>query len=594
MPSGMYTTKQNTPNNFANNKALASANGKKKNSKKSAATQAITKSPAITQGRTKRITPEVQDIIRDKLLGTEKNGHSYITNFIDNFMNEAKKDPNSQAARLLASAIFDPKLLDTLDETLNKQMNRDYGFALYQIRKTLYDKQQEVFDNDTDKIILAICSRRSGKTELMGRLLVKRLLKPDQHVVYINRSFDAAVRQIQKPFDTALQAVGDSLKITSGSIGGGLVQFDNGSWLLIVGNNNASDVNKIRGEKVALVIIDEFGHMRHLKELVQEVLQPATIDYADSQMVFVGTPPRTKVSFAHELWNNNGNVKRYHWTFMDNPFIPNKDQVIPQVCSMYGVTPDSMFIRREYFGDVNAYDDEAIYIKKYFKQEPPKDKLYHYAYVGIDWGYEDKAAVVGMVADKNDKKMYIVKDWSEAKKGITEISSKVQEMVKYLKENYKLDREPQVICDTNEKSAAQDLYTTYHIPNVTLAYKYDKNYALDQLSDWFAASTVVISDNAKATIEDAENMIWKRDEDTDEILHELDEDAYHGNAMMAVLYCSRQFAYDVMGLIAENKPAKEITTSQEMVQQYETFEDNRQPTGILELGDGETARHFVR
>ena len=427
----------------------------------------------------------------------------------------------------------------------------------------------------------------------MGRLLVKRLLKPDQHVVYINRSFDAAVRQIQKPFDTALQAVGDSLKIVQGSIGGGLVQFDNGSWLLIVGNNNAADVNKIRGEKVALVIIDEFGHMRHLKELVQEVLQPATIDYADSQMVFVGTPPRTKVSFAHELWNN-GNVKRYHWTFMDNPFIPNKDQVIPQVCAMYGVTPDSMFIRREYFGDVNAYDDEAIYIKKYFKQEPPKDKLYHYAYVGIDWGYEDKAAVVGMVADKNDKKMYIVKDWSEAKKGITEISSKVQEMVKYLKENYKLDREPQVICDTNEKSAAQDLYTTYHIPNVTLAYKYDKDYALDQLSDWFAASTVVLSDNAKATLEDADNMIWKRDEDTDEILHELDEDAYHGNAMMAVLYCSRQFAYDVMGLIAENKPAKEITNAKEMIQQYETFEDNRTPTGILELGDAETARHFIR
>ena len=593
MPSGEKTCKEITPQNFANDKALASACGKKKNSKKVAATQAITKSPAITQGRTKRITPEVQDIIRDKLLGAEKNGHSYITNFIDNFMNEAKKDPNSQAARLLASAIFDPKLLETLDETLNKQMNRDYGFAIYQIRKTLYDKQQEVFDNDTDKTILAICSRRSGKTELMGRLLVKRLLKPDQHVVYINRSFDAAVRQISKPFDKAMQAVGDSLKITQGSIGGGLVQFDNGSWLFIVGNNNAADVNKIRGEKVALVIIDEFGHMRHLKELVQEVLQPATIDYADSQMVFVGTPPRTKVSFAHDLWNN-GNVKRYHWTFMDNPFIPNKDQVIPQVCELYGVTPDSMFIRREYYGDINAYDDEAIYIKKFFKKDPPKDKLYHYAYVGIDWGYEDKAAVVGMLADKNEKVMYIVKDWSEAKKGITEISSKAQEMVKYLKENYKLDREPQVICDTNEKSAAQDLYTTYHIPNVTLAYKYDKNYALDQLADWFSASTIVVSDNAKATIEDAENMIWKRDEDTDAIIHELDDEAYHGNAMMAVLYCSRQFAYDVMGLIAENKPAKEITTAQEMVQQYETFEDNRQPSGIIELGDAEIARHFVR
>ena len=89
-------------------------------------------------------------------------------------------------------------------------------------------------------------------------------------------------------------------------------------------------------------------------------------------------------------------------------------------------------------------------------------------------------------------------------------------------------------------------------------------------------------------------MVWKRDEETDQIIHELDDDSYHGNAMFAVLYASRQFAYDVMGLIAENKPAKEITNAQEFVQQYETFEDNRTPNGLLELGDAETARHFVR
>ena len=99
-----------------------------------------------------------------------------------------------------------------------------------------------------------------------------------------------------------------------------------------------------------------------------------------------------------------------------------------------------------------------------------------------------------------------------------------------------------------------------------LAYKYDKDYALDQLSDWFNAQTVMVSENAASVVEDADNMIWKRDEDTDKILHELDDEAYHGNSMFAVLYCSRQFAYDVMGLIAENKPAKEITTTREMLE----------------------------
>lgn len=539
----------------------------------------------------RRVQPEIDQAIQDKLFSRDTSGKTFITSFISKCIDEAKKDPNSRMGIYMADKIFGSgDLITRLDAEVNKAMARDTAFQQYQIRNTLYDKQQEVYDNSTDKFMIVINSRRSGKTELMGRLLAKRVCRPDQHCVYINRSFDAAVRQIQKPLETALEAAGLHYR---GTINGGKIEFDNGSWILIVGNNNASDVNKLRGEKLALVLCDECGHMRHLRELINEIIAPATMDYADSQIVMVGTPPRTRNGFVQELWEK-GNIRKYHWTFKDNPFIPNKDNVIQEACEMFGISPDSNFIKREYLGDMYAYDTEAIYVKHYDKAEPDKDKLYSHAYVGVDWGYEDKAAVVGMLADKNAKKLYIVKDWSEAKKGIVEISQRVQEMVEYLKNNYRLDREPQIICDTNEKSAAQDLYTTYHIPNVMLAYKYDLNYALDQLADWFTASTVVISSNAKATIEDADNMIWKRNEDTDQIIHELDDDSYHGNAMFAVLYASRQFAYDVMGLIAENKPAKEITTAKEFVQQYETFEDNRTPSGILELGDGESARHFIR
>ena len=586
-------TKEVQPTNFANSEEQQkkAQEGRKKSKGKEAATQAITKSSALVQGRGgKRITPEVQNEIREKLTTPDSKGHTYINDFIDTFLKEAKKDPNSRSGMLLASALFSEKLLATLDEEVNKQMNRDIAFADYNIRKTLYDKQQEVYDNNQDKVIVVINSRRTGKTELAGRLLAKRVLRPDQHCVYINRSFDAAVRQVQRPTETALSAASVHY---SGTINGGRLDFDNGSWLLVIGNNNAADVNKLRGEKIALVIIDECGHQRHLRELIQEVIQPATIDYSDSQIIFTGTPPRTKTHFIHDLWNNP-KVKKYHWTFMDNPFLPNREKVVEEACDMYGVTPDSNFIRREFFGDMDAYDQEAIYIKKYFKMEAPKDKLYSHAYVAVDWGFEDKAAVVGMVADKNDKKLYIVKDWSEAKKGIVEISTKITEMVNYLKTTYRLDREPFVVCDTNEKGAAQDLYTTYHIPNVFLAYKYDKDYALDQLSDWFSASTVVVSENAKSVIEDAENMIWQRDEETDKIIHELDDEAYHGNSMFAVLYASRQFAYDVMGLVAENKPAKEITTAREFIQKNEDFQENGKDIGLLDIGNAEAARYWMR
>lgn len=558
----MPNTKESNDANFANNsevQAKAQAGRKKKGgTTKQALTQAI-KGAVAASNRTRRITPEVQDYIRTRLLTPDKQGHTFMMDFIDTFLALAKKDPESKPAQMLASGIFDSALLSKLDDEINKQMNRDVAFADYNIRKTLYDKQMEVYDNVMDKSIVVINSRRTGKTELSGRLLAKRILKPDQHCVYINRSFDAAVRQLQKPLETALAAANITY---TGTINGGKIEFDNGSWILVIGNNNAADVNKLRGEKLALVIIDECGHQRHLRELVQEVISPATIDYADSQIIYTGTPPRTKVNFVHDLWDNP-KVRKYHWTFMDNPFLPNREKVIEEACNMFGVSPDSMFIRREYFGDMDAYDQEAMYIKRFETFEALPNKVWDYAWVGIDWGYEDKAAVVSCVASKTERILYVVKDWTKAKQPTSEICKEAVNQMQYL-ETLKLARKPMIICDTNEKSAIAELYQTYKIPNVFCAYKYDKDMALDELSDWFSAGTVKLNKTAEAVAQDAENMIWKRDEDTDKIIHELDDDAYHGNAMFALLYVSRQFAYDVIGYSnAAMKAAKSIVENED-------------------------------
>ena len=58
--------------------------------------------------------------------------------------------------------------------------------------------------------------------------------------------------------------------------------------------------------------------------------------------------------------------------------------------------------------------------------------------------------------------------------------------------------------------------------------------------------------------DEADNMVWKRDPETDAIIEELDEEAYHANGMMALLYISRQFSYEVMGMVDTNKQAKGI------------------------------------
>lgn len=564
MPKGEKQSKETNPNNFANNKALASSAGKKKNTNKSAATQAITKSPAIVQGKgvTKRVTPEIQQEIRDKLLGQESNGHSYITNFIDAFLKTAKKDPNSQAARMLAQSMFSADLLSSLDEQLNKQMAKDNEFLLYRIRNTLYDKQAEVFDNNIDQTIIMICTRRAGKTELNARLLLKDVAKPGHHALYLNRTFDNAVRQLGKPLDELLMQLDMPHK---GQVSSGFIEFENGSDITLSGYNNKGDIDRYRGGKYSLIILDEISHLRSPKVLIEEVLEPAQLDFGkEAQMIFTGTPPRNKVNYARELWSNP-KIKHYHWSFMNNPYIPDKEHVIEKICEKHGCTVDSAFIQREYFGNMDAIDEDSMIFRGYRTyNELPKGVSFDKAYVGVDFGFEDAAAVISGVV--YNKTLYIIDQWSEKHQPISVLCQEVKRQYDNLKK-MPLKQDPWVITDTNVKEGAYELQMTYKIPNVFCAYKYNKDVAIEQLAEFMRTDKILIPNKEDGILYiEAENTLWKRDDETDEILHEIDDEQMHPNALMALLYVSRQFAYEVLNIVDTNKPAKEITSTMDMLE----------------------------
>lgn len=559
--------------------------------------KAVKPSPEIAE-QVVEIQKVMMTQIREKLFAKQNNGLSYYENYLNKYLEEALADPNSKAGQALASGLINEKMFEHMDSIAAEERSREYDLREYRVRKTLYDKQQEVFDNLIDKFILIINSRRSGKTELMGRLIAKRVIRPKQHVVYINRSQDAAARQISGPLDTALKAAGFTEADIFGKPEGGRVTLRNGSWILVIGNNNIKDVDKLRGEKLGLVILDEVAHQRNMRHLITEVIQPATMDYEDSQIVAVGTPPRTAHTFVEELWNNP-RVKKYHWTFEDNPFIPNKENVVKEVCELHGVDPNSAFIQREYYGRMDAYDTDAMLIKKYdiwdhpwvgsdiksnynYGQPMTGNKLaperYDYAWIGVDWGFEDKAAVVSIVANTKYRRAWIVDCWSKSKTPIKEVADEVLRQKKYLEETYHPSRAIQVICDTNDKQGIAELYSTYNIKNVYGAWKYDKDLALDQLSDMFYSGVFSIANKSKieprettikegdvirtienpahAIIDDCDMTIWKRDEETDRVLHEIDDSIHHPNALMAVLYVSRQFCYDVLGDHETHKVAK--------------------------------------
>lgn len=545
---------KNAPKDFGGPECQAKATAAKKDpisKAKRAATQAITKSSAIAIGRNKRITPEIQEYIRQELLKPNGKGSTYMENFISAFLKEAKNDPNSRCGQLLASAMFSDELLKHLDEEANKQMAKDREFLIYRIRNTLYDKQQEVFDNNLDQAIQAICTRRAGKTELTARLMLKDASKPNHHVLYINRTFDNAVKQAGKPLTDLLTSLCIPFE---GSPGGGMVKFDNGSDITFGGFYNKGEIDKFRGFKYSLVLVDEIGHLRNPKMLIQEVLEPAMMDFGkESQIVYTGTPPRIKKSFAYELWHNP-NIKHYHWSFMDNPFIPDKEGVIDKVCKEHGLTVDAPFIQREYYGNMEAFDVDAMIFRGYKTyNELPKGVVFDNAYIGVDWGFEDAAAVISGVV--YNKVLYIIDQWSETHKAISETCAEIKRQYDNL-QKFPLKKQVWVITDTNNKEAAYEAQVTYKIPNVFMAYKYDKDVAIDQLAEFMRTGKILIQ-NKGILQEEAENTLWARDEETDEILHEL-SDEYHPNALFALLYISRQAAVDVWNITDINKEAKKL------------------------------------
>ena len=483
----------------------------------------------------------------------------WIESFMYNYLKTAKDDPNSRAAERLASVLFSQTAINDIHEYLERQNAKDIDYFKYLIRSTLYDKQTLVFDsinNEPYTKHIIINSRRSGKTELIGRIATAALLQPDAHVVYINRNSSAAIRQIRAPLMTTLNKIG--LRIIKGSVENQELYLENGSQLLILGNNNVSDIDKLRGERISCCLLDECGHQRNIRQLMREVIDPALKDYGkDARLVIVGTPPRIPRTYVEEIWNSvDSGWKKWHWTFQDNPYIPDREHVIEEVCKDYGVTPNAAFVQREYFGRMDAYDTDAQVFHGY---QITQDIIEHptHAYVGVDWGFEDKAAVVGVLADQRTRKAVVVKTWSEAHTSVSTTCEKVKEMREYLL-SFNPTHPVQIICDNNAKQDVYELIETYKLPNVTTAYKYDKDLAIEQLAEWLRAGTMsILNKDNDRMIDDMNYTLWERDEETDKLTHKIDDELYHPNAAMALLYTSRQFDYDCM-VTGYSKTAKDI------------------------------------
>lgn len=511
------------------------------------------KSPEEIKKReeTKRVNKAIKNLVYEQLKQDLLNGDSakqkpYYQTFLNNYLKQALKDPNGRPASTVASMIFTPDVLTALDASHEREMANDINFALYKLNEDYFQEQRDVLvEINHSKKILVCCSRRAGKSYFCAGAIVKSALKnPGSRIIYINLTFKNAVKQI---WDNVIKASEETgLQIDKSSKNDGEIEWVNGSSLRIKGNSNNAEADTLRGEsKVSLVVIDEAFHQKNMEYAINEVIMPFLADLGDKATILcTGTPPRIPHTYMEKLWSNDKTWRHYHWTAENNPHIPDFEKFIEEVCKAKGLTKDAPFIQREYYGVIGAYDTEAMVFKNYQTYtELPASFTANRIAIGCDWGFSDYNSIITVAYNTQSGEAYVIEEKKFNKATVSEIITEVKRSYEAAKNRFGID-DIQILCDTNEQSITYELYANQHLPAYN-AYKYDKASAIAQLSDWLRSGKIKVNANDIYLKDEFERTLYKRDEDDDSILPEIDDDIFHPDAIMALLYASRTIAFDM-------------------------------------------------
>lgn len=507
----------------------------------------------VTQNQiTREIKGDIFAALRTALTApaSSKSKKSWTEAFIEQMLAEARKEPSGPLGQLVAKQIMQEDILSKLDAETDKALAKDVDFLEYRLMKLLYDKQREVFLDDMIHKKILIGSRRIGKTTLSTRLMVKDCIRPNRHALFIGLKFETAINLAFDETVRVAESVG--LVITKKSKNDGNIEFTNGSKITFKGNYTVRDQDtNFQGDHYSLVVIDEVQSQKNVQHLIDDLLRPAMTDYPDSTMLLTGTPPRIKGTYAEKIWKEFKGWKHYSWTMADNPFIINEnhtvESIIEDICKEKGITPDTPFIKREYFGSWE-YDLESMVFKDYQKyKEIPATFIPTDIAIGTDYGFSDYNSIIALAYNRTTSQAYVISERKFNKATVTDIINACKEVFEYCKK-FAIERNSNFdfaklafYCDTSDQSITYELNTNYKIPAYN-CYKYDKKMAIAQLSDWCRTGKIMIPEDGILQ-DEFERTVYKRDEQ-DNITSEIDDDLFHPDATDALLYASRQYAYD--------------------------------------------------
>jgi phage terminase large subunit len=319
-------------------------------------------------------------------------------------------------------------------EEFDKQAIDQFYSRRFNVTQFLFDKQL-AFVEDPSPYKVAVCSRRSGKTTACAAHLVHTALNvKGSNSLYITLTRDTAKKLVWKE----LRRINREHKLLGKENETELsIIFPNESTIYLSGCLNASEIEKFRGLALNLCYIDECQSFReYIRELIDDIIAPALIDYAGS-LCLIGTPGPIPAGFFHECAVELDTWSKHAWTLWDNPHLEKKSGVPSQTLlerdlKRRGVTRDAPSIRREWFGEW-VLDSDSLLLhydsnKNHF-DTLPKNIKYNYI-LGIDVGFEDSDALAVLAWSEQDPNTYLVDEVITAKSDITTLANQIKDLEK--------------------------------------------------------------------------------------------------------------------------------------------------------------------
>ena len=507
--------------------------------------------------------------------------------------------------------------------------NKSAANAIY---RDLFWHQQQVID-DPYKYKSVLTPRRAGKTHTaISYALIVGLLNPNSRIPILTLTLRSAKRLYWDPIREMAKkyGFGVTLKSTTSEC-----RLENGTVIFLNGAEDRKSIEKLRGGKYRLVVIDEcksFGTAL-FTELIDDVIDPALADL-DGTLVLIGTPgsilegpfyeataPGLKDERGYlmtrdyyqpeEFWNDPPKIdvggkkvavepaySRHHWHTEQNVFAPEVWRRAVLTKARKNWPDDYPTWQREWLGRWVSEGSTYVYAlneivanagsvwdaqctwkrgqgPQYNKWGLPKDQEWAYI-LGMDMGFEDDFAMVVVAYSPYYNTLFQVYEFKSNHLIVPQIAALIKDCCEQFD-----DKIEAMVADVGNlsKMVVETLNQQYGYL-IEPAQKTEKNDHIELLNSDLQAGTLKILPNTE-TYSEMHRLQWDLRGMTKEQAvrrGKLREDSAFANHLCDALLYTWRFSYHHF----TRKKQEEIAVNSP--QYYQEWEDNH----IQALEDAKT------